>query len=146
MGLVIAACNGSDLTRTENVFDATHVARLTGVVTTQSGQPLDSVRVSISIPATADYRYADESVLTNADGRYTVTVRRTVAPAQVASPDTVRVPIVSLTLRPAHRAADGRFTGRQGEKGQHGRESGAQRPPSTRAAASTSARSSRGRD
>jgi hypothetical protein len=107
MGLVIAACNGSDLTRTENVFDATHVARLTGVVTTQSGQPLDSVRVSISIPATADYRYADESVLTNADGRYAVTVRRTVAPAQVASPDTVRVPIVSLTLRAAHRAADG---------------------------------------
>lgn len=100
------ACNGSDLTRV-GLYNATHLTQLAGLVTTAAGQPLDSVRVRITIPSPAPYSYADTVVQSGADGRYLLTIRRTNGPATVGLPDTVRAIVNVETQRVSDRGADG---------------------------------------
>lgn len=88
-------------------FTPTHVARVTGVVVSNDGSPLDSVRVFIQIPNGNGFGYASASALTSRMGTFEATVNRMTAPASVPTPDTVRVEVAGQVIKARYYRSDG---------------------------------------
>ena len=90
------ACSDGPTYANTGARRAIAVARVTGTVADVTGVPLESVRVSVSIPNTFEAGYAGATAVTNRAGQYSIDVERTRQLGQAPNPDTVRVEVSAV--------------------------------------------------
>ncbi|MEP6622351.1 MAG: hypothetical protein ABJE47_23715 [bacterium] len=81
------------------------VARIEGVATTSTGQPLDSVIANIQVTATHASEFGTEPGFSTADGRFHVNISRVKPTANTL--DTITVTFVAAASQVRFRKADG---------------------------------------
>lgn len=110
--LLAAACDSPLRQDDEAVCPQTYefanygCARVAGIVTRTTGQPIAGVDIRLippADPARGAYDYA--AAQTGADGRFRIEIRRTQQPSQLPVPDTV-----TMTLRATESVANAVYT------------------------------------
>lgn len=107
--VVLAACTGTPAaiedTSTQPI---SHHSRVTGIVRSNSGEPLDSVWVLLTASSRDGYYYFGPNQLTGPDGRFTLTLgRRPELPAALPLPDTITGLLRLSAVKQIDRLSDG---------------------------------------